>query len=261
LERIKRIVVKVGTATLYENGVLSGRMDKIVDLLALLHREGYQIILVSSGAVGAGYGVCKLDKSELVNKQALAAIGQPILMKEYQERFKKHNIVVGQVLLTASDFDSRRRTQNAQAMIEVMLENRTIPIINENDSVSIEEMIIGDNDQLSAYVTYYFNGDLLVILSDIDAFYDGNPKTDKTARPIQVVTSIKPEWLQMECNPNDQFATGGIVTKLKAAQFLMERGIPLYLTSGFDLGNFRSLLLDGVQRGGTLFVPIEKWGR
>ncbi|MEO1941687.1 MAG: glutamate 5-kinase [Campylobacterales bacterium] len=260
MERVKRVVVKVGTATLYENGSLSSRIDKIVGLLADLHRQEYQIILVSSGAVGAGYGVCQLDRRNLVHKQALAAIGQPLLMKEYRERFAQYQIVVAQVLLTAADFDSRRRTQNAQQMIEVLLENRCIPIINENDSVSIEEMIIGDNDQLSAYVTYYFGGDLLVILSDIDAFYDRNPQ-EEGSQPLMVVTSIKEEWLNQQCNPNDQFATGGIVTKLKAAKFLMERGIPLYLTSGFDLQNFRTLLLEGVQRGGTLFVPIEKWER
>ena len=261
MERVNRIVIKIGTATLYENGRLSSRMDQIVELIAELHRRGFQILIVSSGAVGAGYGQCRLDKSLLVNKQALAAIGQPLLMKEYRERFEKFGIVVAQVLLTAEDFDSRKRTRNARQMVEVLLTNRCIPIINENDSVAVDEMIIGDNDQLSGYVTYYFGGDLLVILSDIDAFYTANPKEDSSARPIMVVNGIKPEWLEGEHNPNDRFATGGIVTKLKAAKFLMERGIPMYLTTGFNLDNLRSFLLDRVQKGGTLFVPIERWNR
>ena len=248
---MKRIVFKVGTATLYENGKLSDRIDKIVEFLAELNRKN-EIILVSSGAVGAGYTRCKLDKSKLENKQALAAIGQPLLMREYKERFAKYGVVNAQVLLTAADLDSRKRTQNAKKMINVLLKNKVIPIINENDSVSVEEILFGDNDQLSAYVTYYFDADLLVILSDIDAFYDSNPKENKNAKPIKVVTEIKDEWLSAECNPNDEFATGGIVTKLKAAKFLMERGKDMFLTSGFDLSDVKNFL-NGKHTGGTLF--------
>ncbi len=249
---MKRIVFKVGTATLYENGKLSGRIDEIVKLLSELNGD-YEVLLVSSGAVGAGYTRCKLDKSRLENKQALAAIGQPLLMKEYKERFHKYNVIVAQVLVTAADFDSRKRTENAKKMINVLLENKVIPIINENDSVSVEEILFGDNDQLSAYVTYYFDADMLIILSDIDAFYTDNPKTNKNAKPLKVVNEIKDEWLKQECNPNDEFATGGIVTKLKAAKFLMERGKSMFLTSGFDLSDVRAFL-KGVHKGGTLFI-------
>ena len=248
---MKRIVFKVGTATLYENNKLSTRIDKIVEFLAELNREN-EIILVSSGAVGAGYTRCKLDKSKLENKQALAAIGQPLLMREYKERFAKYGIINAQVLLTAADLDSRKRTSNAKKMIDVLLKNKVIPIINENDSVSVEEILFGDNDQLSAYVSYYFDADLLVILSDIDAFYDDNPKENKNAKPIKVVKEIKKEWLEKECNPNDEFATGGIVTKLKAAKFLMERGKDMFLASGFNLSDVKNFL-NGKHTGGTLF--------
>jgi glutamate 5-kinase len=246
-----RIVFKVGTATLYENGKLSDRMDKIVELLAELN-ENHEIILVSSGAVGAGYTKCPLDKSKLENKQALAAIGQPLLMREYKERFHKYDITVAQVLVTAADFDSRKRSNNAKKMINVLLKNKVIPIINENDSVSVEEILFGDNDQLSAYVTYYFNGDLLIMLSDIDAFYNDNPKKNKLAKPIKKVTEIKDEWLRAECDPNDKFATGGIVTKLKAAKFLMNKNIPMYLTNGNDLKSVKEFL-KGNHTKGTLF--------
>jgi len=249
---MKRIVFKVGTATLYEDGKLSKRMDDIVELLSELNKE-YEVLLVSSGAVGAGYTRCPLDKSRLENKQALAAIGQPLLMKEYKERFHRYNVTVAQVLVTAADFDSRKRTENAKKMINVLLENKVIPIINENDSVSVDEIIFGDNDQLSAYVTYYFDADMLIILSDIDAFYTDNPKTNKLAKPLKVVKEIKEEWLKQECNPNDRFATGGIVTKLKAAKFLMEKGKSMFLTSGFDLSDVRTFL-NGYHDGGTLFV-------
>jgi len=248
---MKRIVFKVGTATLYENGKLSSRVDEIAEFLSELNKK-YEVLLVSSGAVGAGYTRCPLDKSRLENKQALAAIGQPLLMREYKERFHKYGVTVAQVLVTAADFDSRKRTENAQKMINVLLENKIIPIINENDSVSVEEILFGDNDQLSAYVTYYFDADMLFILSDIDAFYTDNPKTNKNAKPIKVVTEIKEEWLKQECNPTDKFATGGIVTKLKAAKFLMDRGKSVFLSSGFSLNDVKSFL-NGEHKGGTLF--------
>ncbi len=252
---MKRIVFKVGTATLYENGKLSSRIDDIVELLSELNKK-YEVLLVSSGAVGAGYTRCPLDKSRLENKQALAAIGQPLLMREYKERFHKYNITVAQVLVTAADFDSRKRTENARKMINVLLKNKVIPIINENDSVSVEEILFGDNDQLSAYVTYYFDADMLFVLSDIDAFYTDNPKTNKNAKALKIVTEIKEEWLKQECNPNDQFATGGIVTKLKAAKFLMERGKSMFLSSGFNLEDVKAFL-NGEHKGGTLFRSVK----
>ncbi len=252
---MKRLVFKVGTATLYENGKLSKRIDNIVKLLSELNKD-YEIILVSSGAVGAGYTKCPLDKSKLENKQALAAIGQPLLMKEYKKRFHNFDTTVAQVLLTAADLDSRKRTQYAKKMINVLLDNNVIPIINENDSVSVEEILFGDNDQLSAYVTYYFGADMLIMLSDIDAFYTDNPKINKNAKPIKIVKEIKDEWIKQECDPNDRFATGGIVTKLKAAKFLMERGIPMYLTNGKNLDSVKEILNNN-QINGTLFLPKE----
>ena len=252
---MKRLVFKVGTATLYENGKLSDRIDDIVRLLSELNKN-YEIMLVSSGAVGAGYTKCPLDKSKLENKQALAAIGQPLLMREYKERFNKYDTTVAQVLLTAADLDSRKRTEYAKKMINVLLENKVIPIINENDSVSVEEILFGDNDQLSAYVTYYFDADMLIMLSDIDAFYTDNPKTNPNAKPIKTVNEIKDELLKQECDPNDKFATGGIVTKLKAAKFLMERGIPMYLTNGKNLESVKAILANK-QTNGTLFLPKE----
>ncbi len=254
--KIKRVVFKVGTATLYEDGKLSKRVDEIVKLLSELNKE-YEIILVSSGAVGAGYTKCPLDKIKLPNKQALAAIGQPLLMREYKDRFNKYGVTVAQVLLTAADLDSRKRTEYAKKMIDILLENRVIPIVNENDSVSVEEILFGDNDQLSAYVTYYFGGNLLIMLSDIDAFYTDNPKTNKNAKPIKIVNEIKDEWLEQKCDPNDKFATGGIVTKLKAAKFLLDKNLKMFLTNGNNLKTVREIL-KGNQTSGTLFSKEQK---
>jgi len=254
--KIKRVVFKVGTATLYEDGKLSKRIDKIVELLSDLNRE-YEVILVSSGAVGAGYTKCSLDKTYLPNKQALAAIGQPLLMREYKERFNKYGVTVAQVLLTAADLDSRKRTEYAKKMIDVLLQNMVIPIINENDSVSVEEILFGDNDQLSAYVTYYFGADMLIMLSDIDAFYTDNPKINKNAKPIKIVNEIKDEWLEQKCDPNDKFATGGIVTKLKAAKFLLDKNLSMFLTNGNNLKSVKEIL-KGHQTSGTLFIKEKK---
>jgi glutamate 5-kinase len=247
-----RLVIKVGTATLYQNEKLSTRIDNLVEFLSYLNKNN-EIILVSSGAVGAGYTKCKLDKNNISNKQALASIGQPLLMKEYKTRFEKYDQIVAQVLLTAQDFDSRKRTENAKNMIEVLLNNKVIPIINENDAVSIEEIVFGDNDQLSAYVTHYFDADLLVILSDIDGLYDSNPKENLNAQLLKVITKIDEKLKQTPYNPNDKFATGGIVTKLQAAEFLMKKGKDMFLASGFDLSDVKSFLIDGIHKKGTLF--------
>ena len=247
-----RYVIKVGTATLYQNEKLSDRIDNLVEFLVELNKQN-EVILVSSGAVGAGYTRLKLDKSKTENKQALASIGQPLLMKEYKIRFEKYNQIVSQVLLTANDFDSRKRAENAKNMIEVLLANKVIPIINENDAVSIEEIVFGDNDQLSAYTTFYFDADMLIILSDIDGLYDSNPKENPNAKLLKVVTQIDKKLMQTPCNPNDEFATGGIVTKLKSAEFLMQRGKDMFLASGFDLRNIKSFIFDNIHLKGTLF--------
>jgi glutamate 5-kinase len=252
-----RLVIKVGTATLYQNEKLSNRIDNLVEFLVELNKL-HEVILVSSGAVGAGYTKLQLDKTKIENKQALASIGQPLLMKEYKLRFEKYNQIVSQVLLTAADFDSRKRTQNAKNMIEVLLKNNVIPIINENDAVSIDEIVFGDNDQLSAYTTYYFNADMLIILSDIDGLYDSNPKENPNAKLLKIVNEIDQKLLNTPCNPNDKFATGGIVTKLKSAEFLMKKNKEMFLASGFDLSDVKSFIFDNIHKKGTLFTKVKK---
>lgn len=250
---MKRLVLKVGSAVLTEqNRIAKERMSNLVDFIAELMNK-YEVILVSSGAVAAGYTALKLDKSIIANRQALASIGQPLLMSNYAKKFARHEINISQVLLTADDFDSRKRTKFAQNAIEALLQNRVLPIINENDVTATEELVFGDNDQLSAYVTKYFDADMLVILTDIDGYYDSNPKENENAKLRKIVDFISEEELNQKPSANNQFATGGIVTKLKSANFLMKYKIPTFLSSGFDLTYAKDFLLDGIHTKGTIF--------
>lgn len=250
---MKRIVVKVGSAVLTEqNRIARERMQNLVDLIAEL-KKVYEVILVSSGAVAAGYTELKLDKKLLANKQALASIGQPVLMNRYKKKFEKYAILPAQVLVTAANFNTPEQVKHVSDTIETLLQNGVLPIINENDATATAELELGDNDQLSAYTAHYFNADMLVILSDIDAYYDADPRSNAEAKVRRVVSAIEEQELQMPVTPNNSFATGGIVTKLKAADFLLRRDREMFLASGFDLADARSFLLEHTHRGGTLF--------
>lgn len=252
---MKRLVIKVGSAVLREDTTLAiSRLNNLVDFIAKLKEEkNLQVILVSSGAVAAGNTKLNLDRKEILNRQALAAIGQPLLMKYYKKRFAQHDIKCAQMLLVAEDFDSRKRSENAKAVMEILLENDVVPIINENDVIANEELLFGDNDQLGAHAAYFFDADMLAILSDVDGFYDSNPHENKNAKILKVVNYIDEEELQMKHTPNSEFATGGIVTKLKAASFLIKRNKKMYLTSGFDLTNAYDYLLYDNHKSGTIF--------
>ena len=251
----KRVVIKVGSAVLREDNLLAvQRLNNLVDFIAKLKIEKkLEVILVSSGAVAAGNTVIDLDRKEVLNRQALAAIGQPLLMKHYKRRFREHGLKCAQMLLVAEDFDSRRRSANAKGVMEILLKNNIIPILNENDVIANEELLFGDNDQLGAHATHFFDADILAILSDVDGLYDSNPHENKDAKMRKIVNFLNPEELEMKHSPNSEFATGGIVTKLKAANFLLKRNRMMYLTSGFDLSNAYDFLLDGNHKSGTLF--------
>ena len=251
---MRRLVIKVGTAVLTQGEELAlQRMKNLVNLISTLKNDkNLEVILVSSGAVGAGYTELKLDKTVLANKQTLAAIGQPKLMKTYQEMFQEFGITVAQMLFIADDFDSRKRSKNAKNVMEILLQNKVIPIINENDVIATEELI-GDNDQLAAYITHYFKADMLVILTDIDGYYDKNPREFSDAKIQKTINEISQDELDKKPSANSKFATGGIVTKLKAADFLMQKNIPMYLASGFDLTNAYDFLVENNHKSGTIF--------
>ena len=251
---MRRVVVKVGSAVLTENDEIAlNRMMALVNFIAEL-RKTNEVILVSSGAVAAGYTALELDRSIIENKQALASIGQPILMNKYSKKFETHGIVTAQVLVTSANFNRVDDIKRVKNTIDTLLSNGVIPIINENDATSTQELVVGDNDQLSAYVTKHTDSDMLIILSDIDAYYDDDPRKNPDAKMLKVVNSINKDELEKEATPHGTFATGGILTKLKAADYLLSSNIDMFLSSGFDLKNVKSFMLDKEHIGGTLFT-------
>jgi len=251
---MKRIVIKVGSAVItQENKLALDRLANLVEFIVQLKKQNKEIILVSSGAVAAGYTLIKLDKNILSNKQVLASVGQPLLLDTYRKEFNKYNILCSQVLLEASDFSDNIRLNHAKDAINGLLQNNIVPIINENDVTAVDELVFGDNDQLSAHITYYFDANLLVILTDIDGYYDDNPHINSNAKLLKYVNCIEENLLNVEQTANTQFATGGIVTKLKAANFLLKKNKSMYLTSGFDLTFVKEFLLKNKHSNGTLF--------
>jgi len=252
---LKRIVFKVGSSVLTNtDDIAKERMLNLVSLIAEA-RKKYEVILVTSGAVAAGYTALKLDRKKEVSKRVLASVGQPILMSSYKNKFDIYDVDIAQILLTEEDFDSRVHTKIFQQIIDRTLANNILPIINENDISTTPEQLFGDNDQLSAHVAHYTNSDILIILSDIDGYYDDNPKINKNAKIRKVVTKIENEELNQEHSPNNEFATGGIVTKLKAANYMMEHNREMFLCSGFDLSTAKQFLFEDNYEKGTLFTP------
>ena len=255
---MNRIVLKVGSAVLtHKNEIAKERMLNLVYLISKLKKK-YEVVLVTSGAVAAGYSALKLDKSKQIGKKAIAAAGQPILMTSYKKKFDIFAIDTAQILLTEDDFDSRKRTKMFQEIIDAHLSHDILPIVNENDITSTPEQLFGDNDQLSANVAHAINADLLVIFSDIDGYYDSNPQENKDAKIYKVMHELPAGALNDDSTPNDPFATGGIVTKLKAADFMMKHGRKMFLTNGFDLSAAESYLLEDTHTLGTLFESKNK---
>ncbi|MEA3316125.1 MAG: glutamate 5-kinase [Campylobacterota bacterium] len=250
---MKRIVFKVGSSVLTETTkIAKERMLNLVSLITEV-RKKYEVILISSGAVAAGYTAVQLNRNVPTSKKVLASIGQPILMSSYKNKFDIFDVTISQILLTEEDFDSRTHTRIFQDIIERTLKNDILPIVNENDISTTPDQLFGDNDQLSAHVAHYTDADLLVILSDIDGYYDKNPAESKDAKLKKVVSSITDKELEQEFSPNSEFATGGIVTKLKAAQYAMSKNRDMFLCSGYDLTAARDYLIDNVHNKGTLF--------
>jgi len=250
---LQRIVFKVGSSVLTDlDNIAKERMLNLVSLLAEA-RKKYEVILVTSGAVAAGYTALKLDRKKEISKKVLASVGQPILMSSYKSKFDIFNVDIAQILLTEDDFDSRTHTKIFQQIIDRTLESGILPIVNENDISTTPEQLFGDNDQLSAHVAHYTNADILIILSDIDGYYDENPKLNPNAKIKKVVHEISETELQQEHSPNNEFATGGIVTKLKAAKYMMNKNRKMFLCSGYDLTSAKEFLFQNEYTKGTLF--------
>ena len=240
--QLLRIVVKVGTSTLVRaNGSMDlHAIDHLVRVLSDLHGAGHQVILVSSGAIGAGVGRLGLSArpQQLRFKQAVAAVGQCEMMHIYDKFFGEYNATVAQILLTGEDVDQPDRAEHLSGTFSALLELGCIPVVNENDSVSSAEIetgrckVLGDNDTLSAIVARLCRADLLVLLSDIDGLYDADPRTDPGAKLIQEVDAVTPELRAMAGGAGTWRGTGGMQTKLNAAETAMAAGIDMVITNG-----------------------------
>ena len=237
----QKTVIKVGTSTLtYENGKINyRRIEALCKVLADLQNSGEDIMLVSSGAIGVGMGKTGLEKrpSETKKKQALAAIGQCELMFMYDKIFGEYNHSVAQILLTADAVETEKKRSNINNTIDELLSMGIIPIINENDTVSTDELDgnnFGDNDMLSAIVSHIINADRLVILTDIDGLYDSNPRVNENAKKLDVVTKINKSVLDMAAGTGSNRGTGGMITKLQAADYATKRGIEVHVMNGND---------------------------
>ena len=239
-KKYKRIVVKVGTSTLtYPNGELHLRnMERLVAVLSDIKNSGVEVVLVSSGAISVGVSRLKMPyrPAELRLKQAAAAVGQCRLMHLYDKMFAEYNKIVAQILLTREDVDNGEREENLVSTFRALLELNAIPIVNENDSVSINEIQnvhgFGDNDTLSAVVAALCEADLLVLLSDIEGLYTGNPRTDANATLIKRVDEITSDIIAVAGGAGSSRGTGGMQTKLEAAKIAMEKGIDMVITNG-----------------------------
>lgn len=256
LQAARRIVVKVGTSTLtHSTGKLNiNRMEMLVRQLADLRNQNREVVLVTSGAVGVGLGRLGLSErpATIVQRQALAAIGQGLLMQVYEKLFAEYGQTVAQILLTRSDISDRKRYLNARNTILALLNYQVIPIINENDTVATEELKIGQNDALSALVAGLIEADLLVLLSDIDGLYTADPKKDKNAKLITLVSEITPEILSMAGGSSTLFGTGGMITKLEAARMATAAGVSMVLMNGSDPSQIQ--LIFAGEPVGTVFL-------
>ena len=255
----KRIVVKVGTSTLtYENGKINlRRVDTLSKVLSDLRNAGHDIVLVSSGAIGVGVGKLGLPKrpDTTREKQALAAVGQCELMFMYDKLFSDYNNTVAQVLLTKYSVDTDHKKENVLNTFNTLLKMGIIPIVNENDTVAIDELQgnnFGDNDMLSAIVAKLLNADTLVILTDIDGLYTDNPRTNPEAKHIDVVECITDEIMHMANGSGSNRGTGGMATKLSAAKYVTEAGIDCVVVNGDNPKVLYSIFEDEKQVG-TLF--------
>ncbi len=235
-EMLQKIVVKVGTRLLtYQTGKLNlGITEKLVREIADLKNQGKDMVLVSSGAIGAGIGRLGLKKkpATVQERQALAAIGQGLLIQFYEKLFAEYGHIVAQVLLTREDMENRKRYINSRNALLHLLKYGTIPIINENDTVSTEEIEFGDNDKLSALVATIIDADLLIILTNIDGLCSGDPHIDPSAKCIPLVTEITPEIKKIAGNTDEMLAKGGMISKIEAAEMVMNSGIDMIIADG-----------------------------
>ena len=260
LKKAKRIVVKVGTSTItYHTGKLNlHRIEELVRELADLTNQGYEMVLVTSGAVAAGMDRigCGERPKTMPEKQALAAIGQGMLMHIYETLFAEYGQTAAQVLLTRENSVRHNQYTNSRNALLALLRLGAVPVINENDAIAVEELKIGDNDTLSATVATLVDADLLIILSDVEGLYTANPQQTKDAKLLGQVDEITPEIEAMAGGAGSQLGTGGMYTKMQAARIAVNSGVTMVIASGSRHGVLRDVLTG--QLVGTLFAAKEE---
>lgn len=255
-DNARRVVVKVGSGVLsYNGGINHNVVASISRQMATLTQGGREMILVSSGAVASGVAKIGLGRrpASMPEKQAAAAIGQAGLILEYELRFAEAGLKVAQVLLTRNDLSHRTRYLNARNTLNTLLSWGVVPIINENDTVVTDEIRFGDNDNLSAMIALLLDADLLINLTDIDALYDGDPRTNPDAKRLDIVQKITPAIEASSKGSPGAVGTGGMWTKIEAAKKSTASGVPMVIASGSD-PKVLTELFDGIAHG-TYFVP------
>ena len=260
LKNANRIVIKVGTSTLAypQTGKLNlYRIEHLIREIADLHNAGKEIIFVSSGAIAAGIGKMGLPgKPDTVSEnQALAAIGQGVLMHIYEKFFAEYGKTMAQLLLTGNDTIDEHARNNSRTSLLTILKMGVIPVINENDAVATDEIKIGDNDNLSAMVATMIDAEVLIILTDIDGVYTGNPKIDSNAKLIDEIPEITSEIEQLAGGAGTKLGTGGMYTKIQAAKIAKAAGVSTLIVKGSESGTLRQCLQGA--RIGTIF-PATK---
>ncbi|WP_102347128.1 glutamate 5-kinase [Bacillus sp. Marseille-P3661] len=232
----QRIVVKIGSSSLTNtNGGLSiEKLAEHVEALSLLKRFGHEVILISSGAVAAGFKGLGYPTRPvtIAGKQAAAAVGQGLLMQGYTEQFKKHNIVTAQLLLTRSTFSNKDQYNNAYSTLSELLKRDVLPIINENDSISVDELTFGDNDMLSALVSGLVHANFLVILTDVNGLYDQNPKDNPKAKKYNFLPEITDALFESASSSGSKMGTGGMKSKVEAARTALSLGVNVFIGTG-----------------------------
>ena len=256
LGRVRRLVVKVGSGLVTEPGAGASpaRIGALADEIAAV-RPGRHVVLVTSGAIATGVARLGLGarRRSIPDTQAAAAVGQAGLMWHYEAAFRRHDIRVGQVLLTAQDIGDRARYLNAKNTLLSLLKFDVLPVVNENDTVAVEEIKVGDNDNLSALVASLIDADLLVLLTDVEGLYTDDPTLDARARKLDTVEAVTEEIARLARAARDGRSVGGMVTKLQAARKAAAAGVPMVIASGRRPGVLKRVL-DG-EAVGTYFAP------
>lgn len=250
----------MGTSTItYPNGRLNlDQLERLVRQVADIANEGREVILVTSGAIGAGVGRLALPQKPktIPEQQAAAAVGQGLLMQAYEKLFSEYGHTVAQVLLTREDINDRRRHLNARHALMALLRFGVIPIINENDTIAVDEIKFGDNDTLGALVTGLINAELLILLSDVDGVYDANPRTTPGAHLLPIITGVTQALESVAAGPGSSLGSGGMATKIQAAKIAIQSGAAMIIANGARPNVLREIL--GGEAVGTLFVPQSR---